>query len=93
MGVAKRKKGHQFGIRLRLAKVITCFNGMQEPLPTGEIVLESESRTTRDYSSRALSSRTVESEKMLDHANIEEDEISLQESGSLTYEVSSQVFL
>lgn len=44
------------------------------------------------YSSSALSSRTVESEKMLDHANIEQAEISLQESGSLSYEVSSQIF-
>lgn len=63
MVVDKRIKWGIDLVRLRLAKVFTCFSGEHEPFSTN-VIFVSESQTTKDYSASGLYSRTTDTEKL-----------------------------
>lgn len=76
--------------KVRLQKVMNCLCS-GEQLKEHEMIPSSESLATKYYSTSVYSSQAVEAERKPDSGNIEEAESSLRESGSLNYEVLSNV--
>lgn len=75
-------------VNRKLGNLLKCVCLSKQSHSTNEMIPSSESLATKDYSESAYSSQVVgEDDKKLDTGSIEEAELSLRDTGSLSYEV------